>query len=59
MDERLEENIRLIGAYNPYRKKKFKVEKWGLTREGDNEEELIYKVGQFPQSLFYNIFNSG
>ena len=57
--DKLEENIRLIGACNPYRKRKLTAEKCGLTREDDKEEELVYKVEQLPQSLLYYVFSFG
>ena len=57
--EKLEENIRLIGACNPYRRRKSTAEKCGLTREDDKEDELVYKVEQLPQSLLYYVFSFG
>ena len=57
--ENLEENIRLIGACNPYRRRKLTAEKCGLTREDDKEDELVYKVEQLPQSLLYYVFSFG
>ena len=57
--EKLEENIRLIGACNPYRRRKELSEICGLTREDDKEDELVYKVEQLPQSLLYYVFNFG
>ena len=54
--DKLEDNIRLIGACNPYRRRKELSEKCGLTREDDEEEELVYKVEQLPQSLLYDCF---
>ena len=52
--EKLEDNIRLIDACNPYRKRKENIERCDLTREDD---ELLYKVEQLPQSLLYYVFN--
>ena len=57
--EKLEENIRLIGTCNPYRKKKITTEKCGLTREDGQEDELVYKADQLPQSLLHYVFNFG
>ena len=57
--EKIEDNIRIFGACNPYRKRKLTAEKCGLIREDDNEEELVYKVEQLPQSLLYYVFNFG
>ena len=45
--EKLEDNIRLIGACNPYRRKIYSTEKFGITREfGDEDDRLLYKVDQ-------------
>jgi hypothetical protein len=55
--KQLEENIRLIGACNPYRRRKLTAEKCGLTGEDDKEEELVYRVEQLPQSLLYYVFS--
>ena len=35
------DNIRLIGAFNPYRKRTASTEKCGLSRDDDNENELL------------------
>ena len=57
---KLEDNIRLIGACNPYRKRREFKERCGLTREDDDEyDQLIYKVNQLPQTLLYYVFNFG
>ena len=49
--KKLENNIRLIGTCNPFRQKRY---------EGENEDDiLVYKVNQLPQSLFYYIFKFG
>ena len=53
------ENIRLIGACNPYRKRKENKEKCGLSKSGDNENELVYLVEPLPQSLLYYVFSFG
>ena len=42
--ENLSENIGLIGACNPYRKRIADTEKSGLNRGDDNENELVYFV---------------
>ena len=57
--EKLEKNIRLIGACNPYRKRKENIERCGLTREDDEDDQLVYKVEQLPQSLLYYVFSFG
>ena len=54
----LEENIRLIGACNPYRKKVKNKLKCGLSYPND-DNELIYLVNILPQSLMYYVFNFG
>ena len=55
----MSENIRLIGACNPYRKRKISTEKCGLSRDGDKENELVYLVRPLPQSLLYYVFSFG
>jgi len=57
--EKLNDNIRLIGACNPYRKRKTETEKCGLNRDDDNENELVYLVQPLPQSLLYYVFSFG
>jgi len=60
--KKLEKNIRLIGACNPYRKKKEDKNICGLTYKNNdekNEVELVYLVNILPQSLMYYIFNFG
>jgi energy-coupling factor transporter ATP-binding protein EcfA2 len=57
--EKLEDNIRLIGACNPYRRRKLTAERCGLTREDDKDDDLVYKVEQLPQSLLYYVFSFG
>ena len=52
-------NIRLIGACNPYRKRKENKEKCGLSKSDDNDNELVYIVEPLPQSLLYYIFSFG
>ena len=41
---KLSDNIRLIGACNPYRKRKGNREKFGLNLSDDNDNELVYLV---------------
>ena len=53
------DNIRLIGACNPYRKRKGNKEKCGLSRADDDENELVYLVQPLPQSLLYYVFSFG
>ena len=57
--KRFSDNIRLIGACNPYRKRKGNKEKCGLSRSNDNENELVYLVQPLPQSLLYYVFSFG
>ena len=57
--EKLSDNIRLIGACNPYRRRKALTEKCGLSRDDDNENELVYLVQPLPQSLLYYVFSFG
>ena len=55
--KKFSDNIRLIGACNPYRKRKGNKEKCGLSRPDDNENELVYLVQPLPQSLLYYVFS--
>ena len=57
--EIISDNIRLIGACNPYRKRKAFTEKFGFYRQEENENELVYLVNPLPQSLLYFVFNFG
>ena len=57
--KKFSDNIRLIGACNPYRKRKGNKEKCGLSRSDDNENELVYLVQPLPQSLLYYVFSFG
>jgi len=57
--EKLNENIRLIGACNPYRRRKKGFEKCGYGRENDNNKELVYLVQPLPQSLLNYVFSFG
>ena len=56
---RLSDNIKLIGACNPYRKRKKNKEKCGLSKSDDNDGELVYLVRPLPQSLLYYVFSLG
>ena len=57
--KKLSENIRLIGACNPYRKRKALTVKYGLSRDDENGNELVYLVQPLPQSLLYYVFSFG
>ena len=57
--EKLSDNIRLIGACNPYRNRKENIERFGLTREDDKDDKLVYKVEKLPESLLYYVFSFG
>ena len=56
---KISDNIRLIGACNPYRKRKGNKEKCGLSLSQDNDDELVYLVQPLPQSLLYYVFSFG
>ena len=56
---RLSDNIRLIGACNPYRKRKGNKEQFGLSISEDNDNELVYLAHPLPQSLLYYVFSFG
>ena len=57
--EKLEDNIRLIGACNPYRRRELTEGKYGITREDDKEDELVYNVQLLPQSLLFFVSSFG
>jgi len=57
--KKFSDNIRLIGACNPYRKRKGNKEKCGLSISDDNDNELVYLVNPLPQSLLYYVFSFG
>ena len=57
--EKINKNIRLIGACTPYRKKKISTEIFELNRGYNNEYELVYLVQPLPQSLLHFVFNFG
>ena len=54
-------NIRLLGACNPYRKRNLKIENYGLNIniKKENETKLVYVVEPLPQSLLYYVFCFG
>ena len=52
-NQKLSENIRLIGTCNPYKRKKYGPERCGLRRENDNDNDLVYMVQFLPFSLLY------
>ena len=57
---KLEFNIKIMGACNPYREKKLNKIKSGLQHPDDEKKnKLIYLVNLLPQSLFYYVFNFG
>ena len=71
-EKKLEDIIRLIVAYNSYRKLKKDKEKFGLSRPLEKDKEkgelnrlddignkLVYLVQPFPQSLLYYVFILG
>ena len=60
--EKLSDNIRLIGACNPYRIREKGKLKCGLSHPDDfdiNKKDYVYTVNMLPQSLMYYIFNFG
>ena len=57
--EKLNDNIRLIGACNPYRRRKKGFQRCGYSRENDNDKELVYLVHPLPQSLLNYVFSFG
>ena len=58
--EKIEDNIRLIGSCNPYRRKKLILEDNTLIPEDLNEDDyLVYKVKQLPQYLLNYVFSFG
>ena len=60
--EKLSENIRIIGACNPYRIRTKDNFICGLIDPNDiydNKKDYVYLVNMLPQSLMYYIFNFG
>ena len=56
--KKVSENIRFIGACNPYRKKGNNTKFCGLPNP-NNDNDLVYLVNILPQSLMYYVFNFG
>jgi len=57
--KKISDNIRLIGACNPYRRRKENKDICGLSISNDKEKELEYLVQPLPQSLLYYVFSFG
>ena len=57
--KKLNDNIRLIGACNPYRRREKEMERCGYGRENINDKELVYLVQPLPQSLLNYFFSFG
>ena len=57
--EDLSDNIKIIGACNPYRIRKKEKKKCGLGLQDDIFDNLVYLVKLMPQSLMNYIFNFG
>jgi MoxR-like ATPase len=57
--KKLNDKIRLIGACNPYRRRKQGIERCGYGRENEKETELVYLVQPLPQSLLNYVFSFG
>ena len=57
--EKINVNIKLIGACNPYIKKKEGLENNGFGIENKNNKDLVYKVLPLPQSLLNYVLNIG
>ena len=60
----LSDNIRLIGACNPYRRRKINIKKCRITSISDdndysNDKELVYLLQPLPQSLLFYVFSFG
>ena len=49
--KKIEDNIRLIGACNPYRIRGQEVERYGYIRENEKDKKLIYSVQPLSESL--------
>ena len=56
---KLSDNIRLIGACNPYRERKENKEKYEINISENNDKDLVYLIYPLPQSLLYYVFNFG
>ena len=57
--KKIENNIRLIGSCNPYRRRKAGMERYGYGRENENDKKLVYSVQPFPQSLLNYVLSFG
>ena len=57
--EKINDNIKLIGACNPYIKKKEGIERNGFRIENKNNKQLVYMVLPLPQSLLNYVLNIG
>ena len=57
--KKLNDNIRLIGTCNPYRKRMHRLEICGYENKYDNDIELVYLVEPLPQSLLNYVFSFG
>ena len=57
--KKIEDNIRLIGACNPYRRRKPSMERYGYERENEKDKKLVYSVQSIPQSLLNYILSFG
>jgi len=55
----INDNIRLIGACKPYRRRKINKEKYRISISKDNDKKFVYSVKPLPQSLLYYVFNFG
>ena len=53
---KLSKNIKILGACNPYRKRKGRLNKY---HNGDYFNDLVYLVKLLPQSLMYYVFSFG
>ena len=56
---KLSDNIRIIGACNPYRLLEKGRIKCGLSHPNDLPDDYVYLVKLLPQSLMYYVFNFG
>jgi hypothetical protein len=57
--KKLSDNIRIIGACNPYRLLEKGRIKCGLSHPNDLSDDYVYLVKLLPQSLMYYVFNFG
>ena len=59
LGKKLCDNIKILGACNPYRLREKGKVKCGLSHPDDKYDELVYLVKLLPQSLMYYVFNFG